>query len=387
MRTKKRICAVLLAAAALFCMGGCEASSDAGGTIRIAVTGDGEMYGYDPSILNSIAMAVEDGNTLYAGQGINVEYEVYDDDTKYSQGVTMAESLVEDSRTTAILGTHSFLITDMVAELANAHEKVLVAYNGCNDGVLDKGYDYVFNNLFSAEQSGACMAEYVKSRADLNRIAVYSSHVSYEDDWVRAFDRGLAGSGKLIVDCTNTISFDQERRQAVERWQTLQADAVLIIQYYAADAYDMACYVSKSAPDMQLLGDSSFDYAEMLAAYGVQVEGIVIPDVLMYDDGNTIETYDQRYQDKFGQRPTRWGSHAYDTVMMLVETAASVDSTDPSKIALALHGENGYSGICGTARFDEHGRLQNNRQRLLVCRNGLFVALDQGGVADEKAHS
>ncbi len=362
------LCAILL-------LSGCGAAAPANLQIQLAITGDQEVYDYDDSIFHAIDMAVEDCNDLYATEGYHVSYQTSDDGSVYDKGVTQASDFAKNPNITAILGTHNFTILDMAAEIAQQQNKLMVTFNGCNDGVTQKGYSMVVNNVFGAAQSGATMANYVNQTPEIQHIAIYNSSVGYERDWMQAFHRGLANGSAQVVDCVGTATSANDFAVMAERWRALQVDTVLILEYYAADAFYAAETLHQVLPNLRLLGDSSFDYDEMLQESSNVVEGLVIPDVLMYGEGNTIDAFNQRYLEKFGKSPSRWAAHAYDTVRMIADTAVKIGSTDSVKIAAALHQEEGYQGVCGLVAFDDGGQLVGSQQRLLVCKNGRFVAL------------
>ncbi len=366
---------IAMLCAMVLLLSGCSTSDQTNRQIQLAITGDQEVYAYDDSIFHAIDMAVEDCNDLYAAQGYHVSYQTSDDGSVYDKGVTQASDFAKNANITAILGTHNFTILDMAAEIAQQQNKLLVTFNGCNDSVTQKGYSMVVDNVFGAAQSGATMADYVNQTPEIQHIAIYNSSVSYEQDWIQAFIRGLGDGGAQVVDCAGTATSANDFAVMAERWRTLQVDTVLILEYYAADAFYAAETLHQIFPNIRLLGDSSFDYDAMLQESGEVAEGLVIPDVLMYGEGNAIAAFNQRYADKYGKAPSRWAVHAYDTVRMIADTAVAIGSTDSVKIAEALHREEGYQGVCGLVTFDENGQLVGSQQRLLVCKNGKFVAL------------
>lgn len=380
---KRRYIGPVAGICALFLLTGCGGTPAAGTReLRIAVTGDREVYDYDPSILKAVELAVDECGALYAAEGWRISCETADDDSVYDRGVTQAAALAGDGGGTAILGTHNFSIVDMAAELASQNGALYVAFNGCNDAVTAKGYQTVFSNVYGAARSGAAMGAYAAGAPDIRRVAVYSSAVSYEPDWVRAFCRALSGQGARVVDCAGTATDYNEFRSVAERWKLLGVDTVLILEYYADDAYDAAEWLHGLMPGVRLLGDSSFDYEARLEASAEAVEGLVIPDVLPAGGGRALAEFETRYAQRYGETPSRWAAHAYDTVRMVADTAVGCGSAAGADVAAALHGEDGYVGLCGPVRFDDGGALSGGEQRLLVCRDGAFIELTEEDGAD-----
>lgn len=372
MNKRKKFLAPVLCAALLL-LPSCAAGS--GRDIRLAVTGDREVYDYDPSILNAVDLAVDECGSLYAGDGWRISAETVDDGSVYDVGVTQAAALAEDPGVTAILGTHNFAIADMAAELASQNGVLYAAFNGCDDAVTAGDYRTVLSNVYNAAQCGAAMGRYVAQASGLTRLAVYSSSVGYETDWIRAFCRALEGGAAQVVDCVGTAADGAEFRADARRWRQLGVDGVLVLEYYADDAYAAAQWLHDQLPQAKLLGDSSFDYQARLSQSADAVEGLVIVDVLPSDGENGMADFRARYRERYGATPSRWAAHAYDTVRMLVDTAVAQDTTDAAVIADALRAEPGYAGVCGTLRFDAGGALTGGEPGLLVCRNGAFTAL------------
>lgn len=373
----KRTLSIVLALLLLACGAGCAPQGRSGRSIRIAVMDSSEVFDADNSYENGIAMAIEDLNTLYAGQGYEISYEFYDDGTIFQQGVEVLNQIVNDPEITAVVGTSSLNLLDVSAAELDRAGKLLITYYSASDSLFDNGYTHVFRNCYGESDLGGAIAAYAAERQDIRRVAVYRSDTDYERGLVRAFQRGLQGSGVEIVDVVSTTPLETELDAALERWRTLGVDTVLVSQYDSEDSFALLRRVRAEDPDMNILGDFSFDYTEDLLANGAVSDGIYIAGPVALDDSRELEDFYRRYEQRYGSRPTQWAVQLYDSIRMAADTAVRIGSTDPTAIAQALR-EEGYTGVGGTFSFDGQGRLAGRTPRIMVSEDGSFSFI-QGG--------
>lgn len=363
---------LLLAGAA-----GCAPAGEPDRTIKIAVMDSSEIFDADNSYENGIAMAIEDLNTLYAGQGYEISYEFYDDGTIFQQGVEVLNQIVSDPEITAVVGTSSLSLLDVSAAELDRAGKLLITYYSSLDSLFENGYAYVFRNCYGESDLGGAIAVYAAERQDIRRVAVYRSDTDYERGLVRAFQRGLRGSGVEIVDVVATTPLDTELDAALERWETLGVDTVLVSQYDSEDSFDILRRVRAMNPEMNILGDFSFDYTEDLLANRAVSDGIYIAGPIALDESKETESFYRRYEQRYGSRPTQWTVQLYDSIRMVADTAVRIGSTDPAAIARTLR-EEGYTGVGGSFSFNGKGQMIGRTPKIMVSKNGTFSFIQEG---------
>ena len=376
----KRIFALLLSAALLLGAVGC-ASADAGmaddKTIKIAVMDTEVVFVADDSYTNGIAMAIEDLNALYGDQGYTISYEFYEDGSVFQQGMEALNAIRSDPEITAVVGTSSLNILDVAADVLDSAGKLLVTYYSAPDSLFENGYTMVFRNCYGESDLGRAIAAYAAGREDINRIAIYHSDTDYEQNMVRAFLRGIEGTDTQVVDVATTTPLEAELTTLLERWETLGVDTVFVSQYLAEDAFDILRLVRTANPEINVLGDFSFDYTDYLLADGDVSDEIYIATPIPLEPSAEVDAFYARYREKYGTEPTQWAVQLYDSVRMIVDTAVRIGSTDSADIAQALHDEQGYDGVGGTIAFDAEGRLIGRSPRIMVSENGMFNFVEE----------
>ena len=367
-----------MAAALFLSAAGCAPAAESGGedrVIKIAVMDSTSVFTADDSYENGIVMAIEDLNTLYGGQGYEISYEFYDDGGTFRQGMEALDRIVSDPEITAVVGTSSLNLLDVSADVLDKAGKLLVTYYSSSDRLFEQGYTHVFRNCYGEMDLGGAIAEFAAGRRDMRRVAVYRSDTDYERGMVRAFLRGVEDTGVEIVDVVTTTPLDSELDAAILRWRDLGVDTVLVSQYDSEDSFEILRRVRALNPEINILGDFSFDYTDDLLANAGVSDGIYITGPVPLEDGRELDSFVERYRSRYGQEPTQWAVQLYDSIRMVVDTAVRVGSTDADTVAQALREEKGYTGVGGTLCFDAKGRLVGRTPRIMVSGDGKFSYL------------
>ena len=366
---------------AMLGMAGCGSSQAAAGAdnraIKIAVMDTDVVFSSDDSYLNGITMAIEDLNTLYGDMGYEISYEFYDDGAFFQQGIGVINEIVSDPEITAVVGTSSLNILDVTADVLDSAGKLLITYYSSSDSLFENGYTHVFRNCFGENDLGAAIASYAAKNSNMSRIAIYHSDSSYECGMVRAFLRAVQGTDLQVVDITLSTSLETELDAALERWKELDVDTVFVSQYDAYYAFDILQRVRGMDPDMNILGDFSFDYTDDLVANADISDDIYIAGPVPIEPSAELNEFYRRYEEKFGSEATQWAVQLYDSVRMVADTAVRIGSTDPTDIAEALREDGGYSGISGTITFDAQGKLTGRTPRIMVSQDGAFTFVEE----------
>ena len=370
----------MLSAALLLTAAGCGAAAREGGDdkhIKIAVLDTQWVFSADDSYQNGITMAIEDLNALYGDQGYTISYEFYDDGSLFQQGMEAINAISADPEITAVVGTSSLNILDVAADVLNSAGKLLITYYSAPDSLFENGYTMVFRNCYGESSLGSAIAAYAVEREDMNRIAIYHSDTDYEGEMARAFLRGVEGSDTQVVDVATTTPVDTELEEILARWEALDVDTVFVSQYYGEDAFAILRQVRTAFPEMNILGDFSFDYTDYLLADQAVSDDIYIAHPVPLEPSAEVDAFYQRYRETYGAEPTQWAVQLYDSVRMVADTAVRIGSTDPADIAQAFHSEGGYAGVGGTIAFDAQGRLTGRSPLIMVSESGRFQFVEE----------
>ncbi len=357
----KSVLIVLLLALTL---SGCQ-TTKASKSIKLAVVGHEVVYDYDKSFLNGVEMAVED---CLAEYDFDITWEYYNDDYEYEKGMLIIDRLVSDPLVTAVFGSHNFSVLEASAGKFEEADKIMLAVNGMIDEtILDKGYDLVFRNTLGEKEMGYSLAKYAFDQGH-DRIAVVHSNSRYERSLTNSFALEAKKLGLKVVDFVPYLGIEDEFTTLLERWEAIGVNAVLITCEILEDSFTVAKQIKQRNKNISLYGDFSFDAEELLLANKEYVEGLVFPSVLSIASSSELDELMKRYEDRYHETPSFWAAHAYNSVRMIVDSAAEIKSTKPADIAEKLHSD-GYDGICGTYEFDANGVLKTGEPIYMIVKD------------------
>ena len=186
----------------------------------------------------------------------------------------------------------------------------------------------------------------------------------------------MEGTNTQVVDVAITTPVEDELTAMVEKWQALGVDTVFVSQYIGEDAFEILRRVRHMNPDINILGDFSFDYTDFLLADADVSDDIYIATPIPLEPSEKVDDFHTRYREKYGTEPTQWAIQLYDSVRMIGDTAVRIGSTDPEDIAQALRND-GYEGIGGMITFDDQGRLTGRTPRIMVSKDGMFSYIEE----------
>lgn len=138
-------------------------------------------------------------------------------------------------------------------------------------------------------------------------------------------------------------------------------------------------------PLYQTHGVASYQYIKLAgeAANGVRlVTGpLMVAKQLPDSDPNkaVAMAYRQEYKETFNERPSQFGGHAYDALMIAVNAIKRAGTTDPAAVRKAIENTSGYVGVGGTFNMgpNDHLGLDLSSFNMVVIKNGDFKLLHQ----------
>jgi branched-chain amino acid transport system substrate-binding protein len=354
----------------------CDKSADTAEAvpITIAITGSKEVYDYDASFFNGIRMAIDDCNQEYKDQGIIAKTVFYDDEYDYEKGLLISKKIADDPKITAVFGSHSFAILDAAAPIFEESGKILIAVNGMMDkSITDKKYKMIFRNTFGEEDMGASLASYAQKQG-IDRIAICHSDTEFENYLAAAFCKEGLSSGIKILDITSQLGSEKDFEKLINRWKAINVKGVVVTRDAIKDAFSIASYIRSNAKEMVIYGDFSFDASDMLEEYSEVAEKIVIPTLVPIKKTKHLDDFELRYEKIYKEKPTWWAAHGYDSVRLIVDTAARSGTNDSKIIAEQIHASTGYEGLTGTILFDENGVLDKREPTYSIVKGGKLVS-------------
>lgn len=387
----KKILAVLLVAAMVFCFAACTAKTPAtedtttpategtttpaaddgaeettadAGTLVIGgigpITGGAAVYGQ--SVKNGANLAVDEINAAGGINGMQIKFLFQDDEHNPEKAVSAYNTLV-DQGMQALIGTvTSAPCTAVAAETVEDNMFQITPSGSAVDCVK---FDNAFRICFSDPNQGAASAQYIFDNELASKVAViydssdiYSSGI-YETFVMRANELGLE-----IVD-TEAFTSDSKTDFTVQINKIKESGAELVfLPFYYQEAALVLTQAQGVLEDVKYFGCDGLDgLIDQLGENVDLAEGVMLLTPFAADaEDELTQHFTSSYMDEFGGVPTQFAADAYDavyTIKTAIEYAgisdASISASDLCDALVAAMTEIEVEGVTGTMTWDASG--------------------------------
>jgi branched-chain amino acid transport system substrate-binding protein len=345
---------------------------------------------------NGIELAI---NTINAQGGIKslngakIVPTFADSTGKPEIGVTEIERLIVKDKVNALLGPYNSAVAAPTAEVAEKYSTPYMLTNAVADGILSKGYKYVFRANQSSSGNAIDLIGYLNDIGKKTGTPVKSIALVYEStDWgnssAEALKKVAAEAGIEVVAALDYPANTADMTSIIVKLREINPEVVIPMSYL-----NDALLFTKTAAEMKLnsailAGGGGFSAPAFVEKAGKAAEHVMTlsgwdPDVL---GSKTEESkkLNEEYKSKYGTDFSEYSANAWMSAMVLfdaIERAASLDaaaikdalSATDMKIdnkALLMHP---YEGI----KFNEdvRGMMNQNkfaRQIIVQVKDGKY---------------
>jgi branched-chain amino acid transport system substrate-binding protein len=352
----------------------------------LSVTGPASFLG-DPS-KKTLEMYVEQINAAGGVNGQRLQLIVYDDGGDANQARTFATRLIEDDRIVAMVGGSTTGTTMAMIPLFEEARIPFISLAGAIQ-IIDPVKPYVFKTPHTDRMACEKIFEDLKRR-NLTTIAMISGTdgfgASMHEQCVAVAPRygitigHVERYGPRDSDMTPQLTNIRNKAgiQAVVNAGFGQGPAIVTRNYRQLQV---------PHPLYQSHGVASKQFIELAgdAANGVRLpaSALLVADMLPDSDPQkrVVVDYARTFEQKTGQPVSTFGGHAYDGLMILVDSIKRAGSTDPRKIRDAIEQTRGFMGTAGVVNMSptDHMGLDLTAFRMLEIRNRDWTIVPAGG--------
>jgi branched-chain amino acid transport system substrate-binding protein len=335
------------------------------------------------NLTNGALLAVED----LKAAGVNIELVKQDDLGKPQVAMSAMEQLVTGDNVTAILGPYTSANSNAVAKLAQQYKVPQLIPVASKDEITRQGHTYVFRMNAVSTQYARSLIDAALSFGQPKSIAfIYES---------ADFGTSVSAAGKLYAKekGLNVVADETYQKGAPDYRSTLtkikaaKPDLVFMVSYVA----DAILIMRQSrevglSPQAFLGGGAGYETAQFESEKDISTNVLSVTQWTPGMDWPGAAEFAQRYQAKFGKKPTYHAACTYASLMLLGETAQKVGG-DKDKLRDAL-ASSSWKGIMGDVKFDNYdGFTQQNRHEMAVIQyqNGAGTVVFPADRAKSKA--
>jgi branched-chain amino acid transport system substrate-binding protein len=381
------------ALAALFActlLGACGGSDDPSAQRSKRAAGTGEI------VLGAAwPWALRDGDILY-GKGMDLAVEELnaaggvlgrpvkllrlDDQASVDHGRIVAQELGRNPDVVAVIGHLHSYVTVAAAPIYDLSGLLLVSPTSTTPELTRQGYGRVFRTVFNDTDAGKQMAQYAVDRG-YRRMVIYYARDEYGRALANAFEEQAASHGAQVV---NRESYDPNldanpvaAEQTVSTWKSYDFEAVFIAGTDVQSAL-LVKELRRQGITVPVMGSDALATPDFLEKGGAAVEGTVIASAFHPDAPDAeVRAFNTAFERRYGTRPDVGAALGYDAVRVVAQAMREAQTTEPDKVAAAMHRLTGFRAVTGAFSFDDAGNLVGVPIRKIVVRDGSFRYLDE----------
>lgn len=314
------------------------------------------------NISNGIKLAEED----LKQKGIQVQL-VWEDDTGKPQiSMSAMEKLATRDNVVGVVGPYTSACSNAVSKLAEKYKVPLLIPAAAKEDITRQGLQYVFRMNAPADKYASSLIDMAMTLGKPKTIAFIYENTDFGTSTSKTAKEYVAKKGIEVVGDEPYPKGGADYRSTLAKIKSKNPDLVFMVSYVA----DAILLMRQSRevglqPKAFLGGGAGFTTVEFLKETAVS-EG-VISTTQWTDDVNWpgAKDFGKRYKAKFGKQPTYHAACAYESMMVMADSAKN-SGGDRDKTRGALKAGK-WNGIMGPVQFaDYEGFTNQNNHPMLV---------------------
>ncbi|MET0390365.1 MAG: ABC transporter substrate-binding protein [Polyangiales bacterium] len=316
------------------------------------------------NLTNGVALAQDD----LKARGIHVELVKQDDLGKPQIAMSATEQLVTGDQVSAILGPYTSATANAVAKLAQQYKTPQLIPVASKDEITRQGYDYVFRLNAVSTQYARSLIDSALSFGKPKSIAFIYESTDFGTSVAVAGKAYAAEKGLQVLAEEIYQKGSPDYRSTLTKLKGLSPDLVFLVSY-VADAILLMRQAREVglSPQAFLGGGAGFETAQFESEKDISNLVFSVTQWTPTIDWPGAADFGQRYQARFGKKPTYHAACAYAAMLILGETASKV-SGDKEQLRSALAAQS-WQGILGDVKFEDYdGFTHQNKHELAVIQ-------------------
>ena len=312
------------------------------------------------NLTNGVDMAVED----LKKKGVQVQVIKQDDTGKPQIAMSAMEQLATGDEVAALVGPYTSANANAVAKLAQQYKVPQVIPAAAKEDITRQGATYVFRLNAPAHQYAQSLIDAALALGKPKSIAFIYESTDFGTSVSTAGKEYAQKKGLQIVGDEAYQKGAADYRSTLTKMKSANPDLVFMVSYVA----DAILLMRQSRevglkPQAFLGGGAGFDTAQFEGEK--DISNLVFSVTQWTPDMNApgAAEFAQRYQQKYGKKPTYHAACAYAAMMIVGETAAKAGG-DREKIREALDA-GAWTGIMGDVKFADYEGFTNQNQLVM----------------------
>ncbi|MCM0083410.1 ABC transporter substrate-binding protein [Geomonas sp. Red32] len=322
------------------------------------------------NLTNGIKMAQED----LKKKGVNVDL-VWEDDTGKPQiAMSAMEKLATRDNVAGVVGPYTSACSNAVAKLAQRYKVPVLIPAAAKEEITRQGYMWVFRMNAPADVYASVLIDAALTAGKPKTIAFIYENTDFGTSTSQSAKAYAQKKGIAIVADESYSKGSPDYRSTLTKIKAKKPDLVFMVSY-VADAILLMRQAHEIGLKPQAFLGGGAGFTTVQFAKEKQISNYVLSSTQWTEDVSWPGAHDfgKRYKAKFGKEPTYHAACAYESMMIMAETAAK-NAGNREKTRAGLKAGK-WNGIMGEVKFADYAGFtnQNNHQMLVEqIQNGVY---------------
>lgn len=344
----------LLAAVALVSLSSYSLAAD---TIKIGIAGPvtGPVVQYGDMIFAGALTAIEEINKAGGVNGAKLEGIKYDDMCDAKQGVAVANKVVSDG-VKFVVGHTCSGPTQVASNIYDENEVVMITPSATAPEITGRGYNTIFRTIGLDNMQAPVAAEYVADKVKPKAVAVIHDKQQYGEGVATAFKQAIEAKGIKVVTFEGINVGDKDFSSLITKLKRDNVDFV----YFGGYHPELGMLLRQSHEKglkAHFMGPEGAGNPELSAIAGEASEGLLVTLPRSVDSDARNKAVVEAFNAKKIEAAGAFVLPSYAAVQVLAQAMEQAKSTDPEKVANAIH-KGSFNIVLGdNITFDKKGDI------------------------------
>jgi len=334
------------------------------------------------NLSNGVTLAIED----LKKEGIDVDLIKEDDTGKPEKSMAAFEKLGTRDNVVGIVGPYSSKCASALAKLAEKYKVPLLIPVASKDDITRQNLKWTFRLSATTNDYATILLDMATRLGKPKTMAIINENTDFGTSGAKSAKEYAAKKRITVVAEESYSPGSPDYRSTLASIKAKNPDLVFMVSY-VADAILLMRQSREIDLKPQAFLGAGAGFATVPFAKEQDISNGVFSSTQWTGDVNWpgAKQFNDRYKARFGKEPTYHASTAYESMIIMGETAAKAETPEKTR-ALLKRGK--WNGIMGEVRFaDYDGYTNQNKHQMLVeqIQNGVFVTVYPPQYASGKA--
>lgn len=361
---------VILTAAAM--AAGCETQAE--NTVYLASVGPENRI--EGEFRNGITMAIDEINENGYLEGMTVQVDYFDDKRDLTTGIRIAQKLADlKDQYTAVIGHWNASINIPASTIYNNAGLLAITPMVSSPELTIPAKEYIFRAVPTDADEAKKIAQYASDKG-YESIAICYADSDYGTGLCNEFDKACDALGINIIDSHTNFINQEEFEQQYMKWKALDIDAIFISDSLPA-ALELINMVREKDAALPILSAGGFSFDDVVALAGENSNNISYVSLYFPDqDIESLESFNRKYKDKFGERPSSiLASKGYECIYLIADAVKETEDKSSKAVAEYFHMMKPWRGVHNTYQFKENGDPRDMELFIVEVKDGTYTYL------------